>query len=248
MKAKITKKAVDSAYPGGHDSFLWDAALVGFGLKITPAGKKVYVLQYRANGRVRRYTIGTHGSPWTPEQAREEAKRLLGEVAAGADPAARKGQRRRSPTVNDVCDRYLSEHVDIHNKPSTAREFRRLVEPRIRPALGPAKAASISRQDIVRLHHGMRETPRQANQVLAVLSKLFNLAEIWGIRPSNSNPCRLIQRYRENKRDRYFSDAELARVGAAFIELENDGTAHPSATAVLRCLTSAPMGQTEVIS
>ena len=236
MKTRITKRAVDATSAGERDGFLWDTALAGFGLKVTPAGKNVYVLQYRANGRVRRYTIGTHGSPWTPEQARAEAKRLLGEVAAGADPAERKGERRKSPTVNDVCDRYLSEHVEIHNKPSTAREFRRLVGRRIRPALGATKAASVSRQDIARLHHGMRNTPRQANQVLAVLSKIFNLAELLGIRPSNSNPCRLIQRYRENTRDRFYSDAELGRIGAALSELESNGTTHPSATAVLRVL------------
>ena len=89
-KGRITKRAVDAAKPGEHDTYLWDADLSGFGLKVTPAGGKAYLVQYRLGGRkgrTRRVTIGRHGSPWTPESARKEAKRLLGEVGAGRDPA-----------------------------------------------------------------------------------------------------------------------------------------------------------------
>src|SRR5438067_2558727 len=90
MRRKITKSSVTSAAPGAVDRFLWDTELAGFGMKVTPAGARVYVVQYRAGSRLRRYTIGRHGSPWTPEAARREAARLLGIVGRGEDPAQSK--------------------------------------------------------------------------------------------------------------------------------------------------------------
>src|SRR6516162_8191638 len=89
MLTKITKRAVDAAHPSRTDQFLWDRDLKGFGLKVTPSGKKVYLLQYRKGGRgapTKRVTIGRHGA-LTPEQARNQAARLSGAIANGADPA-----------------------------------------------------------------------------------------------------------------------------------------------------------------
>ena len=247
MKIKITKRNVEAASPGTRDAFMWDAGLTGFGLKITPKGKRVYVVQYRAAGRVRRYTIGVHGAPWTPDQARREATHLLGEVAAGRDPAGAKGAGRRAPTVAKLCDRYLAEHVDSHNKPSTAKEFRRLIERHVLPKLGSTKAKDVSRDEVMKLHHSMRATPRQANQTLSVLSKLFNLAEFWGVRPDHSNPCRMIRRFSENKRERFLSDAELGRLGAVLSESETNGTEHPSSITAFRLLALTGLRLGEVL-
>jgi Arm DNA-binding domain len=89
VKGKITKRTVDATLPGERDLFLWDVDLKGFGLKVSPAGSKVYLVQYRLGGRearTQRYTIGKHASPWTPDKAREEAERLLGRVANEVDP------------------------------------------------------------------------------------------------------------------------------------------------------------------
>ena len=89
----ITKSTVDAAEPGEKDSFLWDSKTHGFGLKVTPAGAKVYICQYRTGGRgspTKRVTIGRHGSPWTPDAAKRKAKAILGAVAKGQDPAAEK--------------------------------------------------------------------------------------------------------------------------------------------------------------
>ena len=90
---KITKRALDALKPAKCDQYLWDSELAGFGLKVTPAGTKTYIVQYRLGGRrgkTRRVTIGRHGSPWTPDEARVEAKRLLGEFWAGRDPVEAK--------------------------------------------------------------------------------------------------------------------------------------------------------------
>ena len=245
MSISISKRTVDAAKAGPRDRFLWDRGIKGFGIKITPAGRKVYVVQYRLNGRSRRYTVGVHGAPWTPERARKEAKRLLGEVADGNDPVTEKITGRNSATVKELCDRYLEEWVGIHNKPSTAKEFRRIVEKQIKPALGAMKAVAVTRQDVMRLHHNLRRTPREANHTLSVLSKMFNLAEAWGIRPDGSNPARLVKRQPENKRERFLSDAELAKLGEALDEAEREGSAHPSAIAAVRllALTGCRLGE-----
>src|SRR4051794_29829598 len=87
--ARITKTSVDAVAPGSKDIFLWDDELRGFGLRTTPMGAKSYVLQFRMGGREspsRRYTIGRHGSPWTPQTARKEAERLSMLVQQGIDP------------------------------------------------------------------------------------------------------------------------------------------------------------------
>ncbi len=124
-----------------------------------------------------------------------------------------------------------------HNKPSTEKEFRRLVEKRIKPALGDLKAVDVTRQDVIKLHLAMRSTPRQANHTVAVLSKLFNLAELWGVRPDGSNPCRHVPRYAEVQRERFLSEDELSRLGAVLTAAEVESTERPGVIAAIRLLT-----------
>lgn len=130
---KISKRTVDALCPGERDIYLWDGgyrdALSGFGVKVTPAGRKVYLIQYRLggrNGRTRRVTIGTHGNT-TAEKARARAKILLGEVAAGNDPAAEHDKAKAGNSVGVVLEQFLSEHVDTKLKPQSASEYRRIV-------------------------------------------------------------------------------------------------------------------------
>ena len=111
--ARITKRAVDAAKPRKADSYLWDEELSGFGLKVTPAGRKVYLVQYRLGGRkgrTRRVTIGQHGQI-TPTFARDEAKRLLGTIATGRDPAAERDKAKADRSVAAVFDQFMAEHV-----------------------------------------------------------------------------------------------------------------------------------------
>lgn len=222
MQAKLTKRTVDSLGPSERDLFVWDTALKGFGLKVTPAGGKVYIVQYRMGGRgtaTKRYTIGRHGSPWTAEGARTEAERLLKLVDEGKDPAEEaKARAVRGLVVADLCDRYLKQHVQEKNAATTVREFTRLIEKHIKPRLGRLEVAKVGTAEVSDLHFAMRKTPRSANQTLAVLSKMFNLAELWGLRPKRSNPCEGIERYPENQRERFLSDAEVTALGMAFTE------------------------------
>lgn len=249
MQAKITKKLVDQVQPGERDILVFDTVLKGFVLKVTPKGAKTYLVRYRMGGRstpLRSVTIGKHGSPWTPDKAREEAEKVLAKVHGGTDPVAeRKAQLAKAFTMADLADRYLLQHVEMKNKPSTQKVFRHIVESTIRPQLGSRTVESITRGDVAALHHRLRETPRHANHVLAVLSKMFSLAEVWGFRPDSSNPCRLIERYKEKARERFLSDAEAVELGKALAAMEELREIPDSVAAAIRLLllTGCRMGE-----
>ncbi|SUS06439.1 conserved hypothetical protein [uncultured Defluviicoccus sp.] len=213
-RAKITKTTVDALKSG---AVLWDIDLRGFGVRCREGGTKTYIVQYRAgSGRgapLRKYTIGKHGSPWTPDLARKEARRVLGLVANGADPASERASEKKAGTVAQLCDAFLTEHVEAKRKGRTATEYRRLIDLFIKPALGDLKASDVTRTHVSRLHHSLRTTPYQANRVLAVCSAMFTLAERWGLRPDGSNPCQHVEKFRELARERMLSAEELARLG-----------------------------------
>lgn len=106
--AKLTKRIVDAAGVREKDYFLWDDELPGFGLRVFASGKRSYLIQYRAAGRTRRYTIGLHGV-WTPETARQEAKVQLGRIAKGDNPAEERQLDHQAITVKELCDLYLKD-------------------------------------------------------------------------------------------------------------------------------------------
>ena len=120
--------------------------------------------------------------------------------------------------------------------PTTAYEYGRSVKLYIDPQLGSRRVAQIQRSDIAELHHGMRDRPYQANRTLGVLSKMFNLAELWGLRPDGSNPCLHVKRYKEEKRERFLSPEEFTRLGQVLDEILQDGSETRSAVAAIRLL------------
>jgi integrase len=247
-QGKISKRSVDALKPGERDAYLWDSELAGFGLKVTPAGSKVYLVQYRIGGRkgrTRRVTIGKHGTV-TADMAREAAKRLLGQVANGKDPAESKTQARKEPTVAQVADRYIEEHVTTHNKPNMGREARRLVKGRIKPALGSIAVSRLTRAQVKAWHHALRETPYEANRALACLSKIMSLAcKDWELRPDN--PCNGVKRFAEQKRERFFSDEELKRIGETLTEAEQARSELPTVLHAIRLLALTGMRLSEVL-
>ena len=201
MKAKLTVRSIEAMKPEAKDVILWDSELAGFGCKLTPAGKRSYFLYYRTReGHQRRPTIGACNA-LKPEAARLIARGWLAEVAHGRDPSLTRTQDKSAPTFGSLCDRYLAEHADVRKKASSAEGDRRLIRLHLRPALGKKKVASITRADMAALHHDLRATPYEANRVLAVASKMLALSERWGMRPDGSNPAKIIDRYREEKRE-----------------------------------------------
>jgi integrase len=245
MRGKITNRSVEALAPAnGGEVTLRDTELAGFEVR-TRGGVKVYGIRYRfGTGRdapMRRYTIGRHGSPWTPYTARAEARRLLGQVAHGKDPAGAKSAEKAAPTVAALVESFMAEHVEAKRKGSTAAEYRRLLDKIILPALSRRKVADVTRADIGKLHHANRAAPYQANRVLAVLSKMFTLAEQWELRPNGSNPCRHVEKFAERKRERMLSADELGRLGEALADYE--GSPHVTAAIKLLVFSGARLGE-----
>lgn len=232
---KLTKRFVDQVEPEAKDVTYWDDELRGFGLRVWPSGRKVYIATTRVKGRLRKVTIGPHG-PTTPEKARVKAHQIISEAKAGNDPVKEMDQTRKSPTMKELGERFLKDYVAVRCKASTQYEYRRSVKLFINPKIGTRKASDIERKDIAELHHNMREVPYQANRTLGVLSKMFNLAEVWGLRPDHSNPCLHVKKFPEKKRERFLSPKEYAALGKTLNEIKIDGSETRSAIHAIRLL------------
>ncbi|MBV1837073.1 site-specific integrase [Acetobacter estunensis] len=241
---KITKRSVEAAVRTGKEYFLWDDELRGFGLRVHPSGRKIYLAQFRAGGRIRRVNIGPHG-PITPDQARTEAMKHLSDVRLGSDPGAQRDRLRAAMTMKEFGRRFLNEHVASHCKPSTQYEYGRCVNLFITPKLGMLKVIDVTRADIVELHQGLKETPYQANRILGVLSIMFTLADTWGVRSDGINPCWKVRRYKEVKRERYLTPDELARLGKVLREADGE----PEAATCIRLLllTGCRLGEIQTL-
>jgi len=140
-----------------------------------------------------------------------------------------------------VVERFHAEHAQAKRKASTARLYRVLLDRIILPAFGKRKVADITRADVAKFHHENRAAPYQANLTLAILSKMFSLAELWGLRPDGSNPCRHVEKFRERKRERMLSADELARLGEALARF--DGSPYAVAAVKLLVFTGARLGE-----
>jgi integrase len=220
---KITKRTVESLSPRTADYFVWDDEMACFGVRVMRSGIKSYVVQYRTGGRTRRSAFSRVGT-MTPDDARKHARGLLAAVDKGQDPVGNMSAHRRSPTVADVCERFLSQYVAVRCKRKTQIDYRHSVNGIIKPKLGAFKIVDVTRADIAKLHHEMRDIPYQANRTLSVLSKMFNLAEVWGLRIDGTNPCRHVPKYKERKRERYLTDEEFQRLGRTLAEAARDGS------------------------
>jgi integrase len=244
---KLTKRVVDKISANGPEAFYWDDELPGFGLRVKPSGRRSYLVQYRAKGRTRRFTLGPHGV-LTAKQARERARKLLASVRDGGDPSAERKHARQAETVAELGKRYLETHAENHKKPGSLYNDRLFLKAFIGPVLGTRKVADVTTADVQRLHANLHKTPYQANRVLALLSTIFNLAEKWGLRPNNSNPCRHIQRYHEKKRQRFLSAAELAELGKVLAEVERERVEWHSVVPAIRLLIFTGARLSEILT
>lgn len=225
MRAKITKRAVDAVVPSSAKRlYVFDTDLKGFGLVVTAKGHKSYFVEYRANGGgrnqpKRRYTIGTHGSPWTPAKARTEAARLLGLVSSGKDPASERSHERHSQRskLSDIVEEFIEKYAKQRQR--SWRETDRVFRRDILPTLGRKTLDEISKYDVVRLldNTGL-QAPIMANRQLAYMRKLFN----WCIERGylEVSPCAgLKPPGAERSRDRALDDTELAELWHAATDL-----------------------------
>ncbi len=225
-RGRITKRAVDALQcPMGRDrEFLWDDALAGFGVAAFPTGRKAYVAQYRQNGRSRRVTIGDHGR-LTPDEARSQAKTILGAVETGADPIAERKAAREVRTFKVVADDFLRLHVATKRKNRTSEFYAQLLQSYVMPIFGSKRIIEVSRADVARMHSKFQNNPYQANRALAFISAVWNWAAKQGEVALSDNPAKGIDRYPEQKRERFLTSDELARLGAVLAEGETVGLA-----------------------
>jgi integrase len=240
---RLTEAIVESLAPDGRDRFVFDARQPGFAIRVTPAGTKIFTAQGYVLGRKRRVTVGYYPDV-SVAQARELALQALADMRRGNDPIVERKTRltaakAREMTLAQLADKWLADYVKPKLKPHTIRDYQQLLGQHILPALGQLSVAHIGRDDVVRLHVAMAEIPRRANYAIATVRALLNFAIELGLRPSGSNPARGIKPYRENKRERFLTEAEIAKAADAITAAEQAGTIGPHGAAGLRlCLFS----------
>lgn len=244
---KITQRSVEAAtYQGGTD-YRWDDEVTGFGLRLYPSGRKAYVAAYRVNGRKRIMVLGRHGA-LTVAQARKLAQEKLHSVSKGIDPSRERQAARQAPTVAELGERYLLDHAGPKKKLRSAEEDRRNWQLHVLPRLAGRKVAEVTREDVDKLHSAMRAAPYAANRVLALLSKAFTLAEVWGWRPDGSNPCRHVERFKEEKRERFLSPEEIGRLGDGLSAADYQATESPTVVAAVRLLLFTGCRLSEILT
>jgi integrase len=259
---RITKRLVESLEPEQRDVFLWDTELRGFGVRVYPTGQRRYVLQWKRDGRTRRYVIGIHG-PVTAEQARAEATRLLGRIARGEDPAEERDARRADLTVGEMLDLYLAEGSG-HLRDSTRTIYRSAFDRHVKPLLGGRKLASLRPADVAKLQedvangrtarviegearkHG-RVAVRGGRGIAARARQYLGAALSWAVRRGlmPQSPAAGLPKLKTRKLDRYLSADEFRAMGEALAAMEAGG-ANPRFVAAVRLLALTGCRRNEV--
>jgi integrase len=253
---RITKQLVDSSEPHTKTYFIWDTDVKGFALKVSIAGKKTYICEYRtAGGRAgfkRRFTIGRHGSPWTAETARDEARKLLGSVAHGEDPATAKQSLKRRMTISELCDQYAKHGCPLKKASTLATDVGR-IKRHIVPLIGKRFVEDITRGDVMKFMQDItngstkldEKTRRRgrsivrggkgtASRTVGLLGAIFTYAMSCEI--VEHNPCRGIKRFPDRKCMRFLSQQEIIRLGKALQKAAEDGE-NLKAVAIIKLLT-----------
>ena len=226
----ISKRIVDLLSVEGKDAVFWDHDLSGFGVRVYPSGRKVYVVQSRGPSGPKRVTLGQHGE-LAADQARKKAAGVIDRIKQGKDPVPAP-----AITLADLAERYMRAHVAVNCNAHTGGIYRGSLGNHILPALGALALEEVGREQIAALHYELRNTPRAANRVLMILSKMFVLAEAWGLVAAGGNPCRHVVRYKRRKRERFLTEEEYRRLGRELAALEAEGRVPAPAAAALRLL------------
>lgn len=211
--------------PAKGNRIEYDTEVKGFGVRVTAAGSRSFVLNYRNHkGRERRYTIGAFPA-WKVAAARAEAAELKKRVDRGDDPLAEIKEQRLAPTVADLCRRFEEDHLP-KLRARSVEDYRSMLNRYILPSFGRLKVAEVSYQDVDTLHRKITRAGHayRANRVVAILSKMFSLAIRW--KWCQDNPTRGIERNQEPKRHRYLSSDELGRLTLALAKHDDQQAAN----------------------
>ncbi len=251
-RKKLTKRTIDAARyepPASHPRgafYIWDTETAGFGLRVYPSGRKVFVLTYRVKGKQRFYSLGRYGE-LTVQEARTEALDVLRQARQGKDPAEDRMAYRKAPTMADLAERFIEEHSKVNKKPASVVQDRQRFRLHILPRLGHRRVVDITRADVAELHTAMAAIPGAANNVRSLLAKAFSLAEVWGWRPEGSNPTQHVRAYKTQRRERHLSPAELRRLAEVLAEAERLQTTGPEVIAAMRLLILTGCRRNEIL-
>jgi integrase len=213
--------------PATGNKVSYDAAVTGFGIRLTAGGARSYVLRYRVRGsmRERTYTIGA-AAHWSCTVARAEAKRLKLIIDQGGDPQGDLQDERSAPTMLDLTQRFEAEHLP-RLRPLARNYYPQVLKDRVLPFFGAkTKVADVTWSDVDRFHRAITAegSPYAANRYLSVLSKMFSLALRWQM--CERNPCQGVERNYEASRKRYLSGDELVRLTTALAEHDDQQAAN----------------------
>ena len=245
----ISRRTVE-ALKVAKDTVFWDSELVGFGVRVYASGSKYYVVQTRAGGAAaKRVTVGRHGV-LTAEEARRRAALIIARIKAGEEPVPEPMALRLAdgPTVGELTARYLEEHVAVRCKPKTVSLYRLIADKYLLPELGKLPALAVGQTHVAELHYKLRETPYMANLVVDILSRMFNMAEAWGMVPEGTNPCRFQVKYKQRRRERFLTEAEFRRLGRVLSEAETCPGVSVHAVAALRLLMLTGCRRNEILT
>lgn len=223
MSHKISDKVVKAlTAPSKSNRIVYDSQIPGFGVRITSGGAIGFILNYYMHGRERRFTIGRYPE-WTVQAARNRALELRRDINEGVDPLQQREKHRTQPSVKDLCADYLVRHALVHKRPHSVRDDKQMIAAIIAPNMGKLPMSAVNRQDIEKLHASLKATPYLANRALALLSKMFNLATEWGW--ISNNPVQGMQRFHEDRRERWLQPEELERFIKALNAYKNQNVA-----------------------
>ena len=247
-RRSISRRTVE-ALSVEKDTVFWDSEIPGFGIRVYASGVKVYIVQSRADGKSVRVTVGRHGVI-TADQARRRAVQIINRIKAGEEPVPMplSAKLAGGPTVADLAARYMEEHIAVRCKPGTAGLARKTIDKYILPAFGKLPLAAVEREQVAALHARMYGVPYAANRTVAILSRMFNRAEAWGMVPEGSNPCGSVVRYRERKREMFLTEEEFRRIGRMLNEVAVVGGLSVHAVAAIRLLMLTGCRKSEILT
>ena len=240
----LTPRLAREAASNGRDTILFDRALPGFGLRIHPSGRKVWIVQARIDGRSRRIVVGRHGEMDLAE-ARRRARDMLARIRAGGNPADDIQREKKTPTFRAFAEEYL-RRSEPHWKPSGRKTVRIYLNARILPAFGKMPLDAIGPEDVAAwFDAASKDKPGAANRAFEILRAMLFRAEEWGLRARDSNPCLGIAKNPRNNIARFLDMGELARLGRA---LDANEDRWPDTAAAIRLLALTGCRRSEVLN
>ena len=242
---RLTTRSVAALLVTGKDVLYWDRDFTGFGVRVQRNGRKVYVVQTRGPAGLKRVTLGPFAGV-SIDKRRREAATIIDRIKRGLDPVPPEPEP--EPTVADLAARCMRAYVKVQCKPKTEELYRTAIDRHIVPALGTMPVKDVRSKHVIELHQRLRDTPSMANHVVAMLSKMFSLAQTWELVPHGRNPCGAVSHYREQSRERFLTPEEYRSARTALREAEADGTMWPPAIAAIRLLMLTGCRKSEILT